>query len=110
MDNAYERIQHERLSLKLGFGEHWIKDVLSLGEAVNGSLSEQEAAVQRLVLAVIERRGHDTKSELEGAIVLVGPESAVAVLMLIGRYVTHAFIVNSLQLEPPVPSAMRSTS
>ena len=30
MDNAYERVQHERLSLKLGFGQGWITDVLSL--------------------------------------------------------------------------------
>src|SRR5919204_5927359 len=25
MENAYERIQHERLSLKLGFGEPWVR-------------------------------------------------------------------------------------
>src|ERR1700735_5325140 len=31
MDNAYDRVQHERLSLSLGFGEEWLRDVLSLG-------------------------------------------------------------------------------
>ena len=30
MDNDYERIQHERLSLKLGFGEGWLRETLSL--------------------------------------------------------------------------------
>src|SRR5579885_955406 len=30
MKNAYERVQHERLSLKLGFGETWVRSVLAL--------------------------------------------------------------------------------
>src|ERR1700728_3948988 len=30
MDNAYERIQHERLSRKLGFSEEWLREVRSL--------------------------------------------------------------------------------
>lgn len=110
MENAYERIQHERLSLKLGFGEVWLKDVLSLGDSNNGSLSEPEVAIQRLVMAVINRRGHSTSAELDQVIGLIGYEQTIAVLMLIGRYATHAFIVNSLQLEPPVPPAIRTSN
>ena len=110
MGNAYERIQHERLSLKLGFGETWITEVLSLGESANGALLEPEVAVQRLVAAVIQRRGHDTRPELERVIASIGYQKAVAVLLLIGRYLTHAIIVNSLQLEPPVPPSSRSTT
>ncbi len=106
MDNAYERTQHERLSLKLGFGERWVGDVLSLGGSVT-ALSESEAAVQRLAVAVIERRGTGTRAELERVINLVGPEKTVAVLMLIGRYVTHTLFVNTLQLAPPVPPSTR---
>src|SRR5258708_29808144 len=30
MDNAYERVQHERLALKLGLSGAWIREVLSL--------------------------------------------------------------------------------
>src|SRR5713226_9846747 len=30
MKNAYERVQHERLALKLGFNEAWVRDVLAL--------------------------------------------------------------------------------
>src|SRR3984957_15237513 len=30
MDNAYERVQHERLSFKLGFSEEWLREVLGL--------------------------------------------------------------------------------
>jgi hypothetical protein len=44
------------------------------------------------------------QAELAAVIETVGPAQAMAVLMLIGRYATHAFIVNALQLTPPVPS------
>lgn len=106
MDNAYERVQHERLSLKLGFGERWVRAVISLNPEGNAAMSEQELRVQRLAMAVVERRGHDTAGELETAIDAIGHEQAVAVLMLIGRYVTHALMVNCLNLEPPVASPL----
>src|SRR5919199_3671263 len=41
MDNAYERVQHERLALKLGFTEAWVREVVSM-KAVGGALSEAE--------------------------------------------------------------------
>jgi len=34
----------------------------------------------------------------------IGPERAAAVLLLVGRYLTHAIFVNSLELAPPVGS------
>src|SRR5438552_1200586 len=46
MNNAYERVQHERLSLKLGFGEIWVRTVLSAKAEENGVLSEAESDVQ----------------------------------------------------------------
>jgi len=102
MDNAYERVQHERLSLKLGFGEAWIGEVTSLLSKRGRTLSENEVIVQKLVLAVIERGGHDTGAELEEVVEAIGHEQGIAVLMLIGRYVMHAMIANSLALKPPV--------
>jgi alkylhydroperoxidase family enzyme len=101
MDNPYERHQHERLSLKLGFGEPWIRDVLA-----RRASDETERAVQALVLAVIERRGHGTGAELDEVVRRLGPAAAIAVLLLIGRYVTHALFVNALGLAPPVPSPL----
>jgi flagellar hook assembly protein FlgD len=59
---------------------------------------------------VIERRGHNTNAELEAVIKAIGHQQAIAALMLIGRYVTHAFIVNSLNLAPPVPSPLANKS
>lgn len=104
MDNEYERNQHERLSDKLGFGEDWVAAVLRLQPDQEAALSAPEVAMQKLVVAVLERRGHGVSAELEKLIDEVGPEQAVAALFLIGRYVTHACIVNALALKPPVPS------
>jgi alkylhydroperoxidase family enzyme len=106
MDNSYERVQHERLSLKLGFGENWLREVLSLSANGKGTLSEREVLVQRLVVAVINRKGHDTTRELEAVIQSIGPAMTIAVLMLIGRYVSHAMIANALSLAAPVPSPL----
>ena len=110
MNNSYERVQHERLSLKLGFGEKWVREVLSLSANGNGALSEQELLVQQLVVAVIHRKGHDTTRELEAVVKSIGPAMTIAVLMLIGRYMSHAMIVNSLNLDAPVPSPLESQS
>ena len=106
MKNDYERVQHERLALKLGFTEAWIREVESLTPRADGERSPTEARVQQLTLAAVERQGHGIKRELEEVIKDIGHEPAVAVLMLIGRYVMHALIANSLELEPPVTSPL----
>ncbi len=106
MNNAYERVQHERLSLKLGLSEAWLREVTSLLTRRGGNLSEIEVVVQELVLAVVERGGHKTGAELEEVVTAIGHEQGIAVLMLIGRYVMHALIANSLALKPPVSSPL----
>jgi len=106
MNNRYERVQHERLSLKLGFGEDWLREVLSLLVDGRGHLSEQEVLVQRLVAAAINRKGHDVTLELEAVVGSLGPATTIAVLMLVGRYVSHALIANALNLAAPVPSPL----
>ncbi len=106
MNNAYERVQHERLSLKLGLSEGWLREVTSLLTRRGGNLSEIEVVVQELVLAVVERGGHKTGAELEEVVKAIGHEQGIAVLMLIGRYVMHALIANSLALKPPVSSPL----
>jgi len=110
MNNAYERVQHERLSLKLGLGEAWVREVGSLSSNRDGNLSENEVSVQKFVLAVIERGGHETSIELEGVVKAIGHEQGIGVLMLIGRYVMHALIANSLALKPPVSSPVETPS
>ena len=105
MGNAYERVQHERLALKLGFSEDWVREVILL-QANAGNLSREELLVQAFVQAALDRDGHDTLSEFESVIETIGHQRAVAVLMLLGRYVMHALIANCLALKPPVTSPL----
>ena len=101
--NDYERHQHQRLAEKLGFGREWIIAVERGASGEHVSLDEAEAAVQRLALALVER-SDDAPELLEKVIASTTPEIAVAVLFLVGRYLTHAGMVTTLRLEPPVPS------
>ena len=104
MGNAYERNQHERLSEKLGFGRDWVAAVNRLSPDSSGPMSEDERTVQRLALALVQRRGHDVQAEFDAVITRIGAQQAMAVLFLVGRYVMHAYVVNALELKPPVPS------
>lgn len=109
MENAYERVQHERLCLKLAFDKEWIREVCSLAPgAATRMMKREERLVQSLVIAVVSRNGHDCKAELEAVIHAIGHAKAVGVLMLIGRYMTHALFVNCLELKPPVASPMEA--
>jgi hypothetical protein len=60
--------------------------------------------VQRLALAMIATRGHGVAAQVEAVIEVIGPEQTIATMFLVGRYITHALIVNGLELTPPVPS------
>lgn len=104
MGNAYERSQHERLCRKLEFPDEWIGAVNALRPDAQAGLDANERCVQHLALAVLKRHGHGVQTELDAAVGAVGAAQALAILMLVGRYVTHALIVNALALAPPVAS------
>ncbi len=106
MKNPYERHQHERLCLKLGFAREWVAAINQLDPDRAARLDDTERAVQRFAMAMVERRGKDVTGELDAVIDVLGPEQAIALMFLVGRYVTHALIVNGLGLEPPVPSPL----
>ncbi|MBD7939950.1 carboxymuconolactone decarboxylase family protein [Brevundimonas guildfordensis] len=103
MGNKYELHQHERLSRKLGFGEDWVAAVEQISRDAP-LMSSAERAVQQLAAALLERRGMGVSAELERVIEEIGAAQGVAIMFLVGRYVTHALIVNALELEPPVSS------
>ena len=67
-------------------------------------LDERQRLVQALTLATLSGRGHGVQPQLDAVIAAIGAPQAMAILMLIGRYVTHALIVNALELAPPVAS------
>lgn len=103
-DVAYEKHQHERLAVKLGYGRDWVADVESLAPAEAPGLSEVERCVQRFVIAAVGHDGLGTGPLLADVVSALGVAGAVAVLFVMGRYTTHAIIVNSLGIKAPVPS------
>ena len=106
LENAYERHQHERLCLKLGFGDAWLRSIEERDPAHVKFLSAAERAAQTLTLAVLRRHGKGTTAELDALVAIVGHAQAIAILMLVGRYVTQSLMVNALDLKPPVPSPL----
>ncbi|MDB5580097.1 MAG: hypothetical protein JWR80_5273 [Bradyrhizobium sp.] len=102
--NDYERNQHERLSVRLGLGRDWVAAVGALAPDNAPGLSSAERLVQRLVLTVLKTKGRGALADFEQAVDALGDAPAIAVLMLLGRYVVHALFVNTLELAPPVPS------
>jgi len=108
MQNDYERNQHERLCRKLGFADVWIQTVEALQPEQGDLLRDDERRVQRLVLMMLARQGCDVEAELAAVVATIGAPQAIAVLLLVGRYVTHSLIVNALALAPPVSSLFAS--
>lgn len=103
MGNDYERHQHERLAVRQGLSASWVAAVEAL-EPDSGALLPAESAVQRWVLHALPTFGDGATVELAALVEETGPEVAVAVMMLTGRFVAHALIANSAGLQPPVPS------
>jgi alkylhydroperoxidase family enzyme len=104
MSNPYERNQHERLCIRLGLSPEWIEAAESLQPDHAPHLSDTDRVVQRFVIAAVRTNGLKSQAEFEAVIPLLGQDQAVALLMLVGRYITHAIAVNTLALAPPVPS------
>jgi alkylhydroperoxidase family enzyme len=104
MSNDYERNQHERLSIRLGFDRNWVSEIERLEPDSAALMTPEELAVQRYVIAAVESRGHACQEEFKALAKRIGSAQAIAMVMLIGRYIAHALIVNTLELAPPVPS------
>ena len=103
-DNTYERNQHERLCIRSGFAKEWIAAVNALIPDRDSPMTPEERTLQHLVLTILESRGKAAAAEFEQIVASLGSAAAMAVLMVVGRYVVHGLIVNTLALSPPVPS------
>jgi hypothetical protein len=112
--NAYERHQHERLCLALGFERSWIVDVLAVSPTATNQLADRERAVQALSLAVVDSLAAagavQSRAELAEVVSLLTPDEVVAVLLTIGRYLAHSAVVQTLELVPPVASPLAATA
>lgn len=86
LDFAYERNQHERLALRLGFSEAWIGRLTNRSQLA--PLSEVQSDVQALVFAVLDDDTAAAREMLAPVIAHCGPEIAIAVLFQINRFST----------------------
>jgi alkylhydroperoxidase family enzyme len=102
--NAYERVQHERLALKIGMDPAEVR-ALSQGTLHPfPSFSPAERAAHTLATCVTKRCGSGCEPAFLRLKRVVGDELAVACLLLAGRYVAHATIANVWGLKAPVES------
>ncbi len=88
-DVAYERNQHERLSVNLGFGREWVEQVELLAPE-SAQISGLECTVQRFVIDAVDADGRDVTKRLNAVVDSLGYENAVAVMMVMARYTAHA--------------------
>lgn len=101
---SYERIQHERLSVRLGLDIAWIAAAEGHDGADMTRLSIHEMALRDLALAVVSTHGKDCKAQVAAAAAVVGPQKAAAALLQVTRFMTIATLCNALELSLPVPS------
>ncbi len=104
MDNQYERNQHERLCIRSGVSRDWIVAVQRRAPDEPSLLTPAQRAAQRYVLDAIETRGLGVEASFAALGEHFTPKEAMTIAFLVGRYMTHALLVNTLQLTPPVPS------
>jgi alkylhydroperoxidase family enzyme len=104
MDNDYERFQHERRALKLGYSEEWIR--AAENGAMPNSLDESERVTRRLAFAMAQTTWHGGGSAMAQAEAVLGAECLVAVVLAVARFVAHATVAHAFQLSPPVSSPL----
>lgn len=103
-ENFYERVQHERLALKLGLSEAWVKDVERLSPDNTTRLTPTEKAAQTLALSMAKTQGRGARADAEAFLKLTDHQTLVGVMLTVGRYLAHAAFCNTMQIKPPVPS------
>lgn len=105
--NAYERVQHERLALKLGMSPAWVRGMVA-GATEDGEFGPDEQAAAALAREVVAARGAACTESYERLCELSGPSVAVACLMTATRYLAHATMANTWGLRPPVDSPLET--
>jgi alkylhydroperoxidase family enzyme len=108
LDNGYEQSQHERLASTLGFSNEWIAAAIGAGD--ESELSDRARIARRLARSVVEGYGRGSAPVLSEAVDLLGEETAVGVLLTVGRYVAHAVVSNTLELRAPVERVVGAAS
>ncbi len=102
LDFAYERIQHERLSLKLGLEREWIAGLV--GRANQGTLTVAQESVRALAIAILVDRRDDARAALDALATETDEAIAVAALFQVTRFRDVCTIGRLLDMRLPVAS------
>jgi alkylhydroperoxidase family enzyme len=101
--NAYERVQHERLALRLGMSAEEVRTLVA-GQATEELFSRAEVAAADLARCIVCADGRHCHRRFQRLLAETDPATAVAALLSAARYLAHSAISTTLMLEPPVPS------
>ena len=105
--NEYERVQHERLALKLGMArEEVLALVRGTAAAERERFSDAEVAAVQLAREVVLARGRACTAAYEALAALVDADVAVGCLMTAARYLAHATMSNTWGVVAPVASPL----
>jgi alkylhydroperoxidase family enzyme len=108
-DNEYERVQHERLALRLGMNDAQIKAVTD-GRLDPSRFSATQIVTAELARCCARQDGAGCAERLVDLRALVDNETAIGVLLLCARYVAHATVANALGLRAPSASSLAGHS
>lgn len=107
--NEYERVQHERLALKLGMSISEVRALTGGAAAASArelGFSEAELAAVRLARQVVQARGGACTAAYEALEQQVGHAVAVGCLMTAVRYLAHSTLSNTWGVQAPVASPL----
>lgn len=104
--NDYERVQHERLAMRLGLDATEVQAVTDGALERSGSFSEAEISAAKLAAGIVHSHGRNCAPESGRLVALLGDAGAVACAMVAARYLAHAAMANTWRLEAPVPSPL----
>lgn len=99
---AYERIQHERLALKLGFDRDWIASLV--GRASAAQLTPAQLCARDLSLAILDDRVAEARAVVERLAAETSEAIAVAALFQITRFRDVCTVGRLFDMQIPVPS------
>lgn len=98
----YERIQHERLSLKSGFTKQWIGELTGALTPAETQLDATERKLRDLAIAVVE--GGAVTAQLNAVTEDIGPERTLSAMLQITRFQMICTLCKAFDMKLPVPS------
>lgn len=104
MGDSYERIQHERLSVRLGLSTAWIAAAEGRERADISLLRPEEVALRKLALAIVSSHGKSCRPAVAEAVSMLGAQKTAAALLQVTRFMGIATLCNALEMSVPVPS------